>query len=103
VELAAGDGDYYFAPHDLALHVGVGVYFACVVAVAGDRFVGGKFFQPYVKVVVKAGLIVIDKNAGGNVHGVGKAQAFLNAGIPQKGLNFARYIDKFARFFGVEP
>jgi len=43
VQFAAGYGYDYFSSHDLALHVGVGVYFACVVAVAGDRLVGASF------------------------------------------------------------
>jgi hypothetical protein len=51
---AAGYRRHHFAPHYLPFQVGVGVYFAGVVAVGRDRLMGRKFFQPDIKVVVQA-------------------------------------------------
>ena len=70
VETAAGYSGYYLTAHDAAFQVGVGVDFAGVVMVGSDRLVGGKFFKPDVKVMVKAGFVVVDKNAGCDVHGI---------------------------------
>jgi hypothetical protein len=38
-----GHGRHNFPAHDLALHVGVGIVLAHVVAVLGDRFMGREF------------------------------------------------------------
>jgi hypothetical protein len=67
VEFSAGNGDDRFPAHDLPLQVGVGVDFAGVVAVGGDRFVGGEFFKPLVKILVQARFVVVDKDAGGDL------------------------------------
>ena len=103
MEFAAGDGGHYFTAHDLPFHVGVRVHLPGVVAVGGHGFVGGEFFEPGVKIVVQAGFIVVDENAGGDVHGVGQAQAFLYSRLPQQGIYFTGDIDKLPGFFGIEP
>jgi hypothetical protein len=72
IEFAVGDGDDDFAAHDLAFEVGVGVVFAgAVVVVLGGRRVRGEFFEPDFVVVMEPGFVVVDENAGGDVHGVG--------------------------------
>jgi hypothetical protein len=81
VEFAAGYGNNDFPPHYLPFQVGVGVYFAGVVAVGGNRLMGREFLKPDVKIVVKAGLIVIYKDTGCDVHCVCQAQSFLNTGF----------------------
>jgi hypothetical protein len=60
VEFAFGNGNNDFPPHNLPLHVGIGVGLAVVVFVAGHWLMRGKFFQPLVKVMVEAALIVIE-------------------------------------------
>jgi hypothetical protein len=35
---------------------------------------GREFFKSYVEVVIQAGFIITDKNAGGDVHGDDEAQ-----------------------------
>jgi len=103
VEAAFGNGGYYFAAHEAAFQVGVGVDFAGVVVIERDGFVGSEFFKPDVEVVVKAGFIVVDKNTGGDVHGVDEAEAFLYARFTKQGFYFPCDVDKLTGLFGVEP
>ena len=103
MEFAVGYGDHRFPPHDLPFQVSVGVYFAGVVMVGRNRLVGGEFFKPHIEVMVQAGFVVIDKDAGGDVHGIDEAQPLLDTRFPQQDFNFTRNIDEFPRFFGVEP
>jgi hypothetical protein len=103
VELASGNGYYHFPPHDLPFHVRIGVYLAGIVVVRSDRLMGRQFFKPHVKVVVQSRFIIVDKNTGGNVHGVYKAQSFLYSGLSQQRFYLGRDIDKFPFFLGIEP
>ena len=70
IEPAPGYGHHYLPAHDLPLQMGIGVILADVVAIPGDRGVGGQVFQPDLVVVMQPGLIVIDEDAGGDVHGI---------------------------------
>ena len=76
VELAVGDGDDDFSAHDLSFVVGVGVVFSgAVVEVAplvrvAAGVEGDQFFEPAFVVGVQAGFVVVDEDAGGDVHGV---------------------------------
>ncbi len=42
---------------------------------------GGQLFQPLLVVVVQAGLVVVDEDAGGDVHGVDQHQALAHAAV----------------------
>lgn len=79
VEFAVRDGDDYFAAHDAALEMGVGVIFARVVLVLGVGFFRGEFFQPNGKIMMKAGFIIIDEDGRGDVHGIAQDKAFFDA------------------------
>jgi hypothetical protein len=103
VELTSGNGCYHFPPHDLPFHMRIGVYLAGIVAISSDRFMWRQFFKPYVKVVVQPRFIIVDKNTGGNVHGVYKAQSLLYSGLMQQRFYLGSDIDKFPFFFGVKP
>jgi hypothetical protein len=52
---------------------------------------------------MKARFVVVDKNAGGNVHGVTQAQAFFNPRFGKQGFHFAGNVDKFPGFLCIEP
>jgi hypothetical protein len=103
VQFASADRRNHFPPHNGAFKMGVGVYFPGIVAVRRDRLMRGQFFQPHVKVVVQAGFIIVDKNAGGNMHSVYQTQTLLYARLAQEGFNFAGNIDKFTGFWRIEP
>jgi hypothetical protein len=86
VELSPGDGDDHFSAHELALHVGVGVVLpGAVVGVSRGRGVErGEFLEPTAVVLMQAGLVVVDENAGSDVHGVAEEKALLNAGLGEE-------------------
>src|SRR5947209_20205681 len=63
IQLAFGDGDDNFAPHDLTLQVCVGIVFAgTVVSIGAGRRMWGQLLQPYLVIVVKARFIIVDKD-----------------------------------------
>jgi hypothetical protein len=70
VELALCDGNNYLPPHDLPFQMTIGIIFTSIVSILRNRFVWGKLFEPYFKVIVKARFIIIDKNRSRDVHGV---------------------------------
>ena len=70
IQLAPRYGHHHLPAHDLPLHMGVGVVFPHVVAVLGDWCMGGQLLQPDLVAVMQPGLIVIDEDAGGDVHGI---------------------------------
>ena len=55
---------------------------------------GGQLFQPDLVVVVQPGLIVIDEDAGGDVHGVDQDQAFGDAAVSEALLHLGGDIDE---------
>jgi tyrosine-protein phosphatase SIW14 len=74
VQLAVGNSHDDLPAHDLALQVGVGVVLAgVVVPISADRFVRSEVFEPFVVVEDQPALVVVDVDAGGNVHGVDQA------------------------------
>ncbi len=72
VQFAIRDGHNDFPAHDLTFHVGVGVVFSgSVVGITlGGGIKRGELLQPFFVVLVQARLIVVNKNPGGDVHGV---------------------------------
>jgi hypothetical protein len=104
IEFAFGDGDDDFAAHDLAFEVRVGVVFpGAVVLILRDGFVGRQALQPDFIVVMEARLVVIDKNGGGDVHGVDQAEALLDAALAHEVLDLVGYVDEAAPVGDVEP
>jgi hypothetical protein len=89
IEPAFGDGDNDFTAHDLAFDMGIAVIFAgSVVPVCGMGVIGNKSFEPCFIVMVEAGFIVIDDDTCRNMHGVDKAQTFLDAGFSESCFDF---------------
>jgi hypothetical protein len=79
VEFTRRDCDYNLPPHDLALHMGIGIVLAgSVVTVARDWLMRCQPFQPSFVVGVQSPLIIVDKNGCGNVHGIDERYALLN-------------------------
>ena len=83
------------SPHDLSLHVRVGIVFpSIVVAVLPDWFVRRELFQPRLIIVVKSPLIIVDEDGRGDVHGVYESESFLNAALKEARLYLGRDIDE---------
>jgi hypothetical protein len=92
VEAAAGDGDDHLAAHDLRSAAGfccplqvrvggpvrsswtrrrrstAGVLSGAVVEVLAGRRVRRQFFEPHLVIVMQAAFVVVDEDAGRNVH-----------------------------------
>src|SRR5579885_1654173 len=94
IKLAVGDRNYDLAAHDLTLVVCIAVVLAgAVVMVAGRAWIiRRQRFEPSLVVVVQAGLVVVDEDGGGDVHGVDEAQAFAHAALANGILDLARDI-----------
>jgi hypothetical protein len=87
--------------NDERLEVRVSVIFAglvmLVVAVEGSQF-----FEPLVDVFDQAGLVVIDVNAGGDVHGRDQDHTVFNAGLFEDALNLRREVNVGSLGFRVQ-
>ena len=77
-----------FTPHDLPFKVCIGIVFISIMAILTMGFFRGKFFQPYLIVMVKPGLIIIDKDRCCYMHSVYKYKSILNAAFFCKPLYF---------------
>jgi hypothetical protein len=66
-------------------------------------FFGGEFFEPAFPIAEEAGFVVVDENAGGDVHGVDEDEAFFDAGLGDGGLDVCGDVDEAAAGGDVEP
>ena len=104
VQLPVRDRHDDFATHDLAFQVGVGVVFAgAIVAILRGRLTRRELLQPDIVIVQEAVLGIIDVNAGGNVHRINEAKAFLHAALADQFLNGRRDVLVAAPARNLEP
>ena len=103
VEFAAGDGNYDFSSHYRSFQVGVGVVLVAVVAVVRVRFFRGQPFEPYLEVVMEPRLVVVDEDAGSDVHGVAEKEPFTDAAFPEALGDGGGDVDQLAALLDVEP
>jgi len=78
VQLSVCYGNNRFPPHDRSLQMRVGIIFAVVMSILGDRLVRGQLFKPNVQIMMKPGFIVINKNGRRDVHRNYEDEPFLN-------------------------
>src|SRR5213594_3844097 len=81
VELPSRNSNNDLAPHDLALVVCVTVVLprAVVVVALGAWIVRGERLEPARVILVQTRRVVVDEDAGGDVHRVDEAETFLHA------------------------
>jgi len=104
VEFAPCYRHYYFAAHDLAFQVGVGIILTGVVmAVTAYRGVRGEVFEPCGVIVMQSSLIIVNENGGGDVHCVYKNQSLSNAAFPQALLHLWRDVYEGQASWSIEP
>ena len=103
IEFTGGDRHDYFAPHDGAFEMGIGIILCTVVGILGIRLLRRQLFQPLLKVGVQARLVIVDEDRRGDVHGVAQEQTLPDAALAQAGFNLWRDVDKFPPPFYVEP
>ena len=71
-----------------------------VMAIVGTE--GGERFQPLVNVVDEAGLVVVDVDSGGDVHGGDEREAFPYAAFRDGRFHLRRDVDILTMLPGVE-
>ena len=102
IELAVGDGDDGFSAHDRAFEMGVGVVLKAVVPVLVIGFFRSEGFEPFFIVGMEAGLVIVDEDAGGDVHGVDEDEAFFDAAFGQGLFHVRGDVDDLSAFGNVE-
>jgi hypothetical protein len=93
MELPLGDSHHDLTPHNLSLQVGIGIIFTAVMAIVTDRGMGGQLFQPHLIIVMQTWLVVVNKDRGGNMHGVAEQEPPPDATFSQAGLHLLGDID----------
>ncbi len=63
----------------------------------------GQVFQPHVVVLVQTGLVVVDEDGCGDVHGVDQQQPFADAALAQAFCHLRRDVHQCASRGYVEP
>ena len=103
VEATAGHGDNDLAAHDAALEVRVGVVLRAIVTVLAVRFFRGELFQPFFEIGVESTFVVIDEDAGRDVHGIDQTQSFFDAAGAEATVNLRRDVEQPAARGDLEP
>src|SRR4030066_360677 len=83
--------------------MGIGIFFAVIVSVLGDRFVRSKFLKPNVKVVMKTGIIVINKNGRRNVHRASEEEPLFDPTLPETSFHLPGNVYVSPPCGGIEP
>src|SRR5512139_1124619 len=83
--------------------MGIGIIFADIVAVLFNWLMGSKLLEPDLKVVVKAGFIIVDENRSGNMHGIDQHQSLFDPALFETGFNFWGDIDKCSSSRHLKP
>ena len=63
---------------------------------------GRQRLQPFFVILVQPALVVIDEHAGGDVHSVNEAEAFLHAAFLKDGFNLWSDVNVFAVLAGMK-
>src|SRR4030095_4663767 len=103
IELAIGNRNHNFPTHDRSFKVGVRVVFGAVVAVLAVGFLGREFLQPDLEIVVQPAFIVVDENAGSDVHRVDQAQAFTDAAFTDGLRDIIGNVQELPALRHIEP
>jgi len=103
VEAAVGHGDNNFTAHDTAFEMGVGVVFRTVVTVLAVGVFRGELLQPLFKIGVQSAFVVVDEDAGRDVHGIDQTKAFLDPAGAETFFNLWRDVDQAAARGDFEP
>lgn len=59
--------------------MGIGVILGAVVVILGIRLFGSEFFEPGFEILMKAHLVIVNKNTRRYVHRIDEAQALVYA------------------------
>jgi hypothetical protein len=103
IKPAISYGYDYLSAYYGAFQMSIGVVFSVVVVVLRIGFFRGQFFQPNFKVVVQAGFVIVDKDAGGDVHSIAEEETIFDAAFSQALFNLWCNVNKFPPCFCIKP
>ena len=104
IEFPFGHGHDDLPTHNLPLQVSIPVVFPCaVVAIIGNRLVRGKFLQPLLVILMQAGLVVINEDGSGDVHGIHEHETFADLALLQASLNLRGNVDEGPSLRNMKP
>ncbi len=103
VELTLRDCHYHLTAHNLTFKVSIGIIFKTIVTVLAVRFLGSQLLKPDLHVVMQAAFVVVDENAGCNVHRIDQYQSLPDAAFAQAKLYLRSDVDKLPTLRRLKP
>ncbi len=104
VRFAFGDGNNYFAPHDLPFHVRIGVILAgAVVPVLRYRLMRREFFKPHIIVMQQPVFGIIYEYRRRYMHGIHQTDALLNTALSHQAFDRIRYVHESTAVRNFKP
>jgi hypothetical protein len=84
--------------------VGIRVIFAHIVTILRNWFMGRQFLEPDLIVVMQPGLIIVDKNRCGYMHGIAEYKTFSDPTFSQAFFDLGSDVDQSSarRYFKPE-
>jgi hypothetical protein len=72
----------------------IGIILAVIVTILRNRLMGSEVLEPDVKIVMKSGFIIVDKNGGCYVHGIDESEALFDGAFSEALLHVRSDVDK---------
>jgi hypothetical protein len=82
--------------------MGISIVLKTIVPITGMRLLRCQTLKPNLKIMMEASLVVVDKNARCNVHGVTQKQALLDTAFSKAGLDLGRDVDKLSAVLNLK-
>lgn len=104
IQLSFCHGDDDLPTHDGTFEMGVGIVLTgSIVQIKGMRLFRCQVFEPLFEVSMQTAFIVINENAGGDVHRIDEAKPFRNFAFDEAFFHLAGDVAKHATAGYVEP
>ncbi len=104
IETPLRDRDHDLAAHDLTFEVRIAIVLpGLIVAIPTERLMGGKFFQPVLKIPMESPFIVINEDRGGDMHGIYEGETLLDTTFMETTIDVLGDVDKTHAFGGLKP
>jgi len=93
----------YFPAHDSTFYMRVAIILSSeIMAVSGNRFMRSQRLKKFFEILMEPAFIIIDKDAGCNMHSIDQTEPFQNSTVPHPGLDFPSYINKCPSCFSIK-
>ena len=103
IKLTFGDRYHHFPPHQLPFEMGIAIIFSgAVMSILGDRLMRRQLFQPLPVVLPQSAFMVVNEDAGRNVHRIDQTEPFLNPTFVQGCFYLSGDVDQLNPLLCVE-